>query len=61
VLWATHLIDEIEPDDDVVVLHQGKILDHGNVSEIAARAGAAGIGPAFTALTSAAGFEGDPK
>jgi ABC-2 type transport system ATP-binding protein len=61
VLWATHLIDEIEPGDDVVVLHEGKILDHGTASEIATRAGAAGIGPAFNALTSAAGFEGEPK
>src|ERR1700732_2370939 len=61
VLWATHLIDEIEPSDDVVVLHEGKILDHGNAAEIAARAGAAGIGPAFNALTGAAGFEGEPN
>ena len=61
VLWATHMIDEIEPGDDVVVLHEGKILDHGNASEIAARAGAAGIGPAFNALTSAARFEGEPR
>jgi ABC-2 type transport system ATP-binding protein len=59
VLWATHLIDEIEAGDDVVVLHEGKILDHGNASEIAARAGAAGIGPAFNALTNATGFEGE--
>jgi ABC-2 type transport system ATP-binding protein len=61
VLWATHLIDEIEPGDAVVVLHQGKILDRGTASEIAARAGATGIGPAFSALTSAAGFEGERK
>jgi ABC-2 type transport system ATP-binding protein len=61
VLWATHLIDEIESGDEVVVLHQGKILDQGKASEIAARAGAASIGPAFNALTSAAGFEGEPK
>ena len=61
VLWATHLIDEIEPDDNVVVLHEGKVLDRGNASEIAARAGTAGIGPAFNALTGAAGFEGEPK
>jgi ABC-2 type transport system ATP-binding protein len=61
VLWATHLIDEIEPGDDIVVLHQGKVLDHGTASEIATRAAAVGIGPAFNALTSAAGFEGEPK
>ncbi len=26
VLWATHLTDEIEPTDQVVVLHQGRVL-----------------------------------
>jgi ABC-2 type transport system ATP-binding protein len=61
VLWATHLIDEIEPGDDVVVLHEGKVLDHGDASGIAARAGAAGIGPAFTTLTGAARIEGKPE
>ncbi len=61
VLWATHLIDEIEQGDDIIVLHEGKILDRGNASEIAARAGAPSIGPAFNALTGAAGFEGEPK
>src|SRR2546430_3474085 len=24
VLWATHLIDEVSDDDDVIVLHQGR-------------------------------------
>jgi ABC-2 type transport system ATP-binding protein len=61
VLWATHLIDEIEQGDDVVVLHEGKILDRGNASEIAARSGAPSIGPAFNALTGAAPFNGEPK
>jgi ABC-2 type transport system ATP-binding protein len=61
VLWATHLIDEIEQGDDVVVLHEGTILDHGKACEIAARAGAPSIGPAFNALTGAAGFERTPK
>jgi len=61
VLWATHLIDEIEQGDDVIVLHEGKILDRGRACEIAARAGAPSIGPAFNALTSAAPFNGEPK
>ncbi|MGB8900733.1 MAG: ABC transporter ATP-binding protein [Methylocella sp.] len=61
VLWATHLIDEIEQGDDIIVLHEGKILARGNASEIAARTGAPSIGPAFNALTGAAGFEGEPK
>jgi len=25
VLWATHLMDEVEPDDQLIVLHHGKV------------------------------------
>ncbi len=28
-LWATHLIDEIEMDDQVIILHHGKVQTHG--------------------------------
>jgi ABC-2 type transport system ATP-binding protein len=55
VLWATHLIDEIEPGDDVVLLHEGKILDCGNAAEVAARAGAPDIAAAFKRRTGIAG------
>ncbi|WP_051953417.1 ABC transporter ATP-binding protein [Methylocapsa aurea] len=53
VLWATHLIDEIEASDDVLVLHRGQLIDKGNVGEVASRAGAADIGAAFAKLTGA--------
>lgn len=51
VLWATHLLDEIEPGDRVVVLHQGKVLANGEMSEIVAASGAADLRSAFRALT----------
>lgn len=35
ILWATHLVDEIRPADDVVVLHQGRVLAHADAAEIA--------------------------
>ncbi len=35
VLWATHLVDEIRPDDHVVVLHQGRKRADGTAAEIA--------------------------
>jgi ABC-2 type transport system ATP-binding protein len=54
-LWATHLIDEIEPADDAVLLHEGKILDQGKAYEIAARAGVPDIGAAFKKRTGIAG------
>lgn len=34
VLWATHLVDEVTPEDDLVILHQGKIRAQGNVSAL---------------------------
>lgn len=38
-LWATHIMDEIEPVDDLVVLHRGEVLRTGPAAEIAGRDG----------------------
>jgi len=54
VLWATHLIDEIADDDDVIVLHQGRVLAHGSVPRVLDDAGAKDIRAAFTRLTQGA-------
>jgi ABC-2 type transport system ATP-binding protein len=51
VLWATHLIDEVEPDDDVVVLHQGRVRARGSVAEILAATGRVTLRAAFASLT----------
>jgi ABC-2 type transport system ATP-binding protein len=58
VLWATHLFDEIMQGDDLVVLHQGKMLAHGPVSRVIADAGADDIHAAFMRLTGAASESG---
>ena len=34
VLWATHLTDEINADDQVVILHRGKLLRNAPCSDI---------------------------
>ena len=51
VLWATHLVDEVERADRVVILHRGRVLDVGAPGEIVARAGAPSIGEAFLGMT----------
>ncbi|MBX6320747.1 MAG: ATP-binding cassette domain-containing protein [Rhodospirillaceae bacterium] len=51
VLWATHLIDEIGPEDQVVVLHRGRVLAQGDVAAVTRQAGAADIRDAFAKLT----------
>jgi ABC-2 type transport system ATP-binding protein len=51
VLWATHLFDEIKPSDDLVILHQGRILAEGKVPFIVAKAEARDLHSAFVRLT----------
>jgi ABC-2 type transport system ATP-binding protein len=51
VLWTTHLIDEVADDDQVVILHQGKVLATGRAADIVAAQGAANIGDAFARIT----------
>lgn len=50
VLWATHLFDEILPEDRVVVLDRGRVVATGSVPEIKARADAPSLDRAFHAL-----------
>jgi len=54
VLWATHLLDEIVLDDDLVVLHQGRVLAKGQTARIVADAGAPDLNSAFMKLTGTA-------
>jgi ABC-2 type transport system ATP-binding protein len=35
VLWATHLVDEVRPADDLIVLHQGRALAHDTALRVA--------------------------
>jgi ABC-2 type transport system ATP-binding protein len=60
VLWATHLFDEIIATDDLVVLHQGKVLAHDRVALVIAEAGAQDVNSAFAGLTAAVADKGSP-
>lgn len=51
VLWATHLCDEVEDADRVIVLHHGKVLADTTPAELVAKAGTASIEEAFLAMT----------
>jgi ABC-2 type transport system ATP-binding protein len=53
VLWATHLFDEIGVSDDLVVLHQGRVLAQGKVAQVIADSGGSDINTAFMRLTGA--------
>lgn len=47
-LWATHVFEEVEPSDRVVILHKGAVLAQGIASEVA---GGLSLSEAFLAMT----------
>jgi ABC-2 type transport system ATP-binding protein len=51
VLWATHLIDEVEDGDHVVVLRQGDLVAKGKVADVVSETGAGSIRDAFSKLS----------
>lgn len=51
VVWATHLIDEVADSDQVIALHQGRILADGPASRLVSECGARDIRDAFTSMT----------
>jgi ABC-2 type transport system ATP-binding protein len=51
VLWATHLLDEVMPGDAVIVLHRGRVMAAGDLSDIVTQAGATDMRSAFIAMT----------
>jgi ABC-2 type transport system ATP-binding protein len=53
VLWATHLIDEVEPGDQVVVLHRGRVLARGSIESIITERGVKNLAAAFADLIGA--------
>jgi ABC-2 type transport system ATP-binding protein len=51
VLWATHLLEEVEPTDGLVVLHQGRVLAEGSVARVVEAAKSGDLYSAFARLT----------
>jgi len=53
VLWATHLIEEVQQDDRVLILHQGKLLADGSGQDICEAEGTRNLAETFHSLTGA--------
>ncbi|MEH6474003.1 MAG: ATP-binding cassette domain-containing protein [Halopseudomonas sp.] len=51
VLWATHLIEEIQPHDPVTLLHQGQLLANASAEAICQHSGQDSLVKAFESLT----------
>jgi ABC-2 type transport system ATP-binding protein len=50
VLWTTHLVDEVQPEDSVIVLDHGRVLASGSAQALMDAEGAQSIADAFTRL-----------
>ena len=48
VLWATHLVDEVLPEDKLVILHKGRIIEDGICRDVVGRRK---LGDRFAELT----------
>ena len=51
VLWATHLIDEVRPEDPAIIIHGGRILAHAPSREICRQQNTDDLVAAFERLT----------
>ena len=51
VLWATHLMDEVALEDQVVVLHKGQVLFAGSVPQLFKTTGKDSVAAAFRVMT----------
>lgn len=50
VLWTTHLLDEVAPSDDLLILHQGRLVASGQAADLSLEHGG-DLGTAFNRLT----------
>ena len=50
VLWATHLIDEIDKGEKVIIIDKGRVLESGDVSKIVRKTKTKNIREAFNKL-----------
>jgi ABC-2 type transport system ATP-binding protein len=55
VLWATHLCEEVDGADRVIVLHRGKVLTDTTPAQLLATTGAPSIEAAFLQMTGTGG------
>jgi ABC-2 type transport system ATP-binding protein len=51
VLWATHLCDEVEGADRIIVMHKGKVLADTTPQKLVAAAGVSTVEQAFLKMT----------
>ena len=57
ILWATHIVEELEDADRIVLIRGGEIVGEGTPAELMARTGTSSLVDAYIALTGVASVE----
>lgn len=60
ILWATHIVEELEDADHIVLIRSGEIVGEGTPAELIARTGTADLTNAYIALTGTPAAEASP-
>ena len=61
VLWATHLVEEAERADRVVILHRGRVVECADAAALMQKAGKTTLSDAFLSLIDATGGTADGR
>ncbi|WP_354043506.1 ATP-binding cassette domain-containing protein [Devosia sp. UYZn731] len=51
ILWATHLVEEVEQADRIILINKGDVLENATPAELMARAGVNSLTDAYIALS----------
>lgn len=51
ILWTSHMIDDVEKGDPVILLHQGRLISQGKIGEMIDRAGHENLQQLMLSLT----------
>ena len=60
ILWATHIVEEVEGADRIVLIRSGRIVGEGTPAELLARTGTQTLTDAYVAITGAPATEAPP-
>lgn len=53
ILWSTHLVDEVESADRIILLNKGSVIEQATPAELIKSAGTENLVDAYTAMTGA--------
>ncbi|MNG35726.1 hypothetical protein D3C84_1225370 [compost metagenome] len=53
VLWTTHLLDEVQASDELLILNRGQLIAQGRADQISAEHGQTSLAETFSRLTAA--------